>query len=369
MKELEVNLGDRSYRVIIGNGIFSRLKDELARVKLSIFQPVVITNPRIFKLYAGYFKKAFPKESKLLFLKVPASERSKSWRVLSRMLESIVEYGKERSIYLVAFGGGVVGDLTGFLAAIYKRGIPYIQLPTTLLSQVDSSIGGKVAIDLKFGKNLIGAFYQPRLVLSELQFLRTLPRSQIRSGLSEIIKYGVIKNRKIFLFLEKNILRVYDWNPEDWLELIAECAKVKISVVEKDEFDKRDIRIILNFGHSIGHALESAYNYTSISHGEAVAFGMLSESLISNQIGLLDKVELERIKNLLLNSECLPDISSRAKISEILNHLPYDKKSKFGRMRFVLPREVGKVEIVEGLEPQLIRDCLKASFKICTELR
>lgn len=363
MRKLRVNLGERSYNVLIGVGVISRLSGELDKLGFLKFKPLVITNETIHRLYGSWLRKCLSKYSELSVIKVLDSEKSKSWPVTSFVLEQMVQHERGKSIFLIAFGGGVVGDLTGFLASIYKRGIPYIQIPTTLLSQIDSSIGGKVAIDLSFGKNLIGAFYQPKLVIIDLDFLKTLSQSELQNGVSEIIKYGIIKNKKLFSGLEVNKSKIYNWSLRDWTELVVECVKIKLTLVEKDEFDNKDIRIILNFGHTIAHALESSLNYKSISHGQAVAFGMIAESIISYKLGLLNRSDYRRIIDLILGLSSLSFLKKRVKISEIIAHLPYDKKAKFGKLRFVLPISIGRVEVTDGVKESVIESSLKKALE------
>jgi 3-dehydroquinate synthase len=366
MQVLRVNLGQKSYDILIGKGILSKLPSKISELSLSNYKPVILSNNTILKLYEGKLYETLSKIHKDIgLIRVPDSEESKSWQVFHKVLKRLVTLDRGRGVYLIAFGGGVIGDLTGFLAAVYKRGIPYIQIPTTLLSQVDSAIGGKVAIDLEFGKNLVGAFYQPKLVLSDLNFLLTLPKGEILNGLSEVIKYGIIRSRQLFRGLEEKPTDTSSWNIEDWGQIVVECASIKARVVERDEYDRKDIRIILNFGHTIGHALEAGSEY-KIPHGEAVGFGMVVESLISNRLGLLKEKELKRIIELILKFGCVQGLR-RGEISilEITKHLPYDKKARFGRMRFVLPTRIGATKVLEGIDSKVIRECIREGIRLC----
>ena len=362
MAKIKVNLGLRSYDIIIGENVISTLPGRLEKLQLLKYQPVVVTNDKVYKIYGEFLKEKLINCPKPLFFKVPDSEKAKSWQVLSNVLKTIIEFNKDKNIFLVALGGGVVGDLTGFLAAIYKRGIPYIQLPTTLLAQVDSSIGGKVAVDLSWGKNLIGAFYQPKIVISELIFLNTLPDKEIRCGLSEAIKCGIIDGG-LFDFLETNRKTISNSSSGELLEIIKRCARLKADIVAKDEFDSKDIRIVLNLGHTIGHAMESALKYTVITHGEGVAVGLIAESIIAHKIGLLSRSSLQRITDLIVNLRCLPAVTKKISISDIIAHLPYDKKVKFGQSRFVLPVDIGKVKIVSGLDKRVIKSSIKGALE------
>ncbi|MDP8234485.1 MAG: 3-dehydroquinate synthase [Candidatus Saelkia tenebricola] len=362
MAKINVNLGLCSYDIIIGENVISSLSNRLEKLHLSKYQPVVVTNEVIYKLYGNFLKKQFKSHSQLSFIKVPDSEKAKSWQVLFNVLKTIVSFDKGKNIFLVALGGGVVGDLTGFVAAIYKRGIPYIQLPTTLLAQVDSGIGGKVAVDLSWGKNLIGAFYQPKIVISEIGFLNTLPTREIRNGFSEIIKCGIIDG-ELFSLLEANRSSILDVSSPKMLKIIKKCAQLKAAIVEKDEFDSKDIRIALNLGHTIGHAMESAFKYAMITHGEGIALGLIAESIISNKIGILSRKNLDRIISLIVDLKCLPIVRKTIKIADIVSYLPYDKKNKFGQSRLVVPSKIGGVKIVTGLDEKIIESSIKDALE------
>ncbi|MEE8360067.1 MAG: 3-dehydroquinate synthase, partial [Candidatus Omnitrophota bacterium] len=308
-------------------------------------------------------KNALKKYSPAL-IKVPDTEKSKSNLQVVRVIESIVKIDKGRGIFIISLGGGVVGDLSGFVASIYKRGVPYIQIPTTLLAQVDSAIGGKVAIDLTSAKNLVGAFYQPRLVVSDISMLRSLPARQIRSGLGEIIKYGIIKDLKLFSYLEENIYRIKRLNKDALEYIITRSSAIKAQVVHLDEYDNRGIRASLNFGHTIGHALETACGYSKLySHGEAVALGMVAASRIAVQLGLLEDISLKRIIKLLKEAGLPTEISSRLKTEKIMKAQTHDKKIIRGVNRFVLPVKIGRTRIYEDIPRRLIVDTIKLMRK------
>ena len=291
-------------------------------------------------------------------MEVADSEKSKSWQVLFDLLRSTVEFSKAESVLFIAFGGGVIGDLVGFLAAIYKRGVPFIQIPTTLLAQVDSSIGGKVAIDLKWGKNLLGAFYQPRLVLSDLNFLKSLPPRELSNGLSEIIKYGILGDSGLFELLESENEDPSSFSLSLWSEIVSRCSRIKTSLVERDERDSEDVRIVLNLGHTIAHAIETVFDYERVSHGEAVSFGLVVESLIANKIGVLKEKDLKRVISLILKFKTLPRINRKIEQKKILDSILYDKKAKFGAIRFVLPNSIGSAAVSSDLDKTLITSAL-----------
>ncbi len=359
MTRIKAVFKTHAYDILVGSGTISLLMHELKRLDLYKKKPVVITNNSVYNLYCESFKKYLKLPQKAVFLKVSDSESSKSWNVVSELLERVVNADKGKNIFIIALGGGVIGDLAGFLAAIYKRGVPLIHIPTTLLAQVDSSIGGKVAIDLACGKNLVGAFYQPDLVISDIDFLKSLPLKEIKNGLSEIIKYGIIDAKGLFSVLEENKDDILKWTQREWLKIIKRCIEIKVGIVEKDEYDRKDIRIVLNLGHTIGHAIETACNYEAITHGEGLAIGLLVESFISNKIGLIGKRDFKKIKDLIFDLDCFVHIKKKVSVSCVMRCLAYDKKAKLGKIRFVLPSSIGTVKIISGIENKIIRSSLK----------
>lgn len=338
----------------------------LQKLKFTQLQAVVLTNRSILSAHRDYISQGFKGVKNCHFIVLPATERTKSWEVLLRITRKIFSIENKGDIFLVAFGGGVIGDITGFCAAIYKRGIPYIQIPTTLLGMVDSGIGGKTAIDLEFGKNLIGAFYQPRLVFVDLKFLETLPLKEIKNGISEIVKYGIIIEREIFDLLEKRTSEILKFKPRQWFSLVTKCAKIKAEIVEKDELDNKGLRAILNFGHTIGHAVESAMDYVDISHGQAVALGMVTESILAEKFNMLSSSALARILNLIISLDILPRSKALPSSSKIISRLKYDKKARLGKLKFVLPVKIGKVKIVDAPSQKIIRESLQEAIRLCT---
>ena len=352
IETIQVRLKPHPYRIHVGKNALKYLPPLIKNTKIGS-DAVVITTPRIWTLHGKKIKQALIKGClNVLTLTIPDSERSKNARLAFRLIEKITKFDRKRKLFLVAFGGGVVGDLTGFIAAIYKRGTPYIQIPTTLLAQIDSAIGGKTAIDTPFGKNLVGAFYQPYFVLSDTSLLDTLPKEQLLNGLSEAIKYAIIKDPRLFTFLEKNYQKILMCDPAALNHLILQCASIKARVVGLDEFDKKGIRMILNFGHTIGHAIEAASHFR-ISHGDAVSIGMVCATKISNRCGLLAKKDVLTIVNLIKKIR-LPTAIQGLKEKTILKAIEYDKK--FTKMnRFVLIEKIGKTKIVENVPQDLIR--------------
>lgn len=359
MKRIAVNLGKRSYHILVGKGVINRL----SKILMSDYcnPPVfVITNRKIKKLHGASLKKALePVSTRILFYEVPNSEKSKSFPVYIKTIRRLARFAKKTKPVVIAFGGGVVGDLAGFVASAYRRGVPYVQVPTTLLAQVDSSVGGKVAIDIKEAKNIVGNFYQPKAVLCDLSFLKTLPKKELRNGLAEVVKYGVIKRRPFFSFLKKNMKKILQGNPKTLERIVFTCCTIKARVVEQDEYDTLGLRAILNFGHTIGHAIEAASGYSSrITHGEAVAAGMTKASLIAVKRKLMQKSDYEKIKEL---TEKLFPKSKIKKLppASIMSALSYDKKFIRGTSCFILPVGIGSVRVVDDIPQALIRKVIE----------
>ena len=360
MRKVKVSLGPRSYTVYIAKNALNSLKHVLNKhpINTPIF---VITNKQIASLHGASLKKAIGSQrKKVLFYEVPNSEKAKSFSVYIKTVKNLARFARKTKPLVIAFGGGVVGDLAGFVASAYRRGVPYIQVPTTLLSQVDSAIGGKVAIDIKEAKNIVGDFYQPKAVICDLNLLKSLPKNTIKEGLSEIIKYGVIKDKALFEFLEKNLKKVLSLHGPSIEYVISRCCQIKASVVSKDEFDAKDVRAILNFGHTIGHAIEAASSYKSTSHGKAVALGMIMASIIARELGVLKEGDYKRIHNLVKKISSTKKIRLNSK--KIFNALSYDKKFTRGVNKFILPIRIGCVKIVENISKKLIRNVLNGGI-------
>ena len=361
-QSVRVSLKNNPYNILIGHGLISRAGAILKKLPVGK-NALVVTNKSLARLYGKKLKDSLSKsgiDCKILL--TPDSEKAKSDRVFISLLNKMGSCDRNKMPFLVALGGGVVGDLTGFAASVYKRGVPYIQIPTTLLSQVDSAIGGKTAIDLPAAKNLAGTFYQPRVVISDTSLLKSLPARQIRSGLAECIKYGVIKDSGLFEYLEKNYKKALALDKDALRHIISRCSRIKATVVASDEFDKKNKRIILNYGHTIGHAIESACGYSPrYSHGEAIAIGMLCASRISSKLGILKWHDVSRIESLI--KKCgLPAKIRGLKLQRIYNALLRDKKFVSGKNRLVLPVRIGKASVVEGVKRSVIIDSIKVSM-------
>ncbi|MFA5145196.1 MAG: 3-dehydroquinate synthase [Candidatus Omnitrophota bacterium] len=357
MKAIKVNLKKRSYDIIVGFGIIKLLPKFITRLGIGR-DAYIITNASIRNKYGDKLSKILRQAGfGVRFKTVPDTEKSKSVEMAASLVKDIARYDKKKRIFIIAFGGGVIGDLAGFTASIYKRGIPYIQIPTTLLAQVDSSIGGKTAVDLSEGKNLVGAFYQPALVLSDIKFLNTLDQRQIRAGLAEVIKYGIIKDRQLFSFLERKYRDVLKLNPDALEYILKRSSSIKAGIVSKDEREEKGLRTVLNFGHTIGHAIEAACGYKAFNHGEALALGMLVAADISRSLSLLSKDAYGRIENLIKNIG-LPTKIKGTSLQRIINAHYRDKKFTGKKNRFVLIEGIGKTKIIENIPVRVIREAI-----------
>ncbi len=363
MKKILVNLKANSYPIIISRNNFSELSQIIKPITKNT-DILVITNPTIYKIYQNQLKKSLSKLAvEINFALVPDTERSKSLPYLMSLIKEMVNFDNKRPPFILAFGGGVVGDLAGFAAAIYRRGISYVQIPCTLLAQVDSAIGGKVGIDLPQGKNLIGAFYQPKLIYRNITLLQSLPSQQIQEGLAEVVKYGVIKDANLFYFLEKNYKKILNLDLSALQYIIYKSSLIKAKIVSLDERETLGRRTILNFGHTIGHAIEAASNYSKrYTHGQAISVGMLCAAYISYRLGLADKILLNRLENL-IGQIGLPQRIFRLGLSDVLKAQERDKKFIHGFNRLVLPERLGKVVVKENIPVTLIREAVKSRIR------
>ena len=367
MTSIQLKLKNNGYPIIVGEDIFKSIPGYLKKLSLGS-DAVIISHSVIERLHGKKLISSLTKAGySAKFFNVPEGEKSKSASCAMHLVEKIAAYDVNRKVFVIALGGGVVGDLAGFVAAIYKRGIPYIQVPTTLLAQIDSSIGGKTAIDLKYGKNLVGSFYQPKAVFADTKVLSTLNSRQIRNGLAEAIKYGVIKDAFLFRFLEENYKRILKNDAKALTLMVTRCARIKADVVSIDEKETKGIRTILNYGHTVGHAIEAAclagrqagaFRY---HHGEAVALGMRVAGKISVLQGLLRESQEKRINDL-ITSVGLPGKIQNVKVSRIMDLMRHDKKFVAGRNRFVLACKIGQVKVVANIPLVVITSAIKSTF-------
>ena len=340
MRMVRVDLGADSYDIIIGYGLEQELKDFAGQAGFS-GKALVVTDTNVGALY-GEKVIALLKEAGLQaeLATVPAGEGSKSLSQAEKLYTRCIESGLDRKSPIFALGGGVVGDLAGFIAATYMRGVPFVQLPTSLLAQVDSSVGGKVAVNHELGKNLIGAFYQPKAVLMNLEMMESLPEREIATGLGEVVKYGLIYDRDFFEFLEQHQQEILQLVPEALTHIIARSCEIKATVVSEDE-KEAGLRRILNFGHTIGHAVEKETGYQKYNHGEAVAVGMVGAVDLSVRLGLLDKDVLPRTKKLLSDLH-LPLAAEGCVVDALYADIFHDKKTVGGKVTWVLLKAIGE---------------------------
>ena len=343
MRIVQVPLGSRSYAIKVGGGLLSRLGAECAQLKLGQ-RCAVITDSNVGKKFAKAALKSLSASGfEPVLLTVPAGEKSKSVSTVEKCYDQLAKHRLERKSFIVALGGGVVGDLAGFVAATYLRGIPFVQVPTTLLAQVDSSVGGKTGVNLKSGKNLVGAFYQPRLVLCDLDTLKTLPRREYISGLAEVIKYGIIYDAILFAQLERNLPKLLGRDSETLAAVVARCCEIKAEVVGQDETES-GLRAILNFGHTIGHAIENSSGYGKFLHGEAISIGQVAAAKLSHKILGLPLHDAERIEKLFIAAGLPVKIKlAAARRKKLFAAMRLDKKVSGGEVKFVLAEKIGKV--------------------------
>ncbi len=361
MHTIKVNLKNRSYQILIGNNILEFLGGYLKKLSLGD-TAYIITNYRIKRLYGNIIAKSLKHYGFALRFKLIAdSEKSKSLKVASLVIADMTRHARNKRLFVIALGGGVVGDLAGFVASVYKRGVSFIQVPTTLLSQVDSSIGGKTGVDLEEGKNLVGTFYQPRLVFCDVKTLKSLSPRQIKSGLAEIIKCAIIKDKKLFVYLEKRCRDILTLKPQPLEEVILSSIAVKAKIVQADEREEKGLRMILNFGHTIAHAIEAAGKYRTYNHGEAVALGMLVASDISRQLGLLNSQTQERIEDI-IKTAGLPTRIKKVKLGNIIARYYQDKKFIGAKNRLVLLRGIAKTKIVQDIPLSIIKKSLRETI-------
>ena len=361
MIRVPVTTASRSYEVLIGSGSLEHAGELLANLMASR-QAFLVTVPPVQKRWAKILVRSLTAAGiKTMLLEMPDGERAKRLSTLEKLAEQLVHSGADRSATLIALGGGVVGDVTGFLASIYMRGIDVIQIPTTVLAQVDAAIGGKTAVNLVTGKNLLGTFHQPRAVLVDPEVLKTLPPREYRAGLYESLKCGIIGDPGLFRLFEEKHKEILTREPEVIEKVIADSVRLKASVVSADEREG-GLRQVLNLGHTIGHALEAETGYKSLLHGEAVGWGLVAATYISLSIGKLDSVTTGRIMNGVLGLGELPRLN--VKTANILKRLKFDKKTRQGIVHFILPREIGKVEITSDVPEIAVRTALEEMQKL-----
>lgn len=358
MPTVHVNLGPRSYDIEIGTGNLARLArltDEWA----SLSHAVIITDANLQATHAQSAAQSFSDFGvDVDLLVVDAGEPSKSTDTVDALWNQLLDVGADRKSVIVAVGGGVIGDLAGFVAATFARGLAFVQVPTTLLAHVDSSVGGKVGVNLPGAKNMVGAFWQPAGVLIDTATLASLPDREYRAGLAEVVKYGVILDAAFFAYLEENIAKINSRDAATLEYIIERCCRLKADVVEQDEREETGLRAVLNYGHTFCHAIEAVTGYDQLLHGEAVAIGMMCAARLAERIGRIDASLGER-QLALLSALRLPFVVPQVDHEALLTAMQRDKKVEHGKLRFVLPSELGSVELVGDVDPADVRAALE----------
>ncbi len=358
MNTVRVELGERSYDIRIGEGLLATAGEVLKSLNAGP-RVAIVTDSNVGPLYADRVAKELEDYGfAATVISIPAGEKSKCVHALERVWTELVAAGLDRNSAVVALGGGVVGDLAGFAAATYMRGIRVVQIPTTLLACVDSSVGGKTAIDLKAGKNLVGAFHQPAAVIIDTGTLKTLPERDLRSGLAEVIKYGVILDAPFFTWLEKNLDDVVSLQANATTEAIRRSCELKAQVTSADEREGGP-RAVLNFGHTAGHALETTSGYKGLLHGEAVSLGMLAACRVAELLGMIPAREVTEPLRRMLSRAGLPVTLRGVNVAKILDPIRRDKKARDGKIMMVLPVRIGEVKAVHDVDPALIEQALE----------
>ena len=348
---VQVNLGPRSYQISIGTRILDRVGSVVGSC-CPTQHAVVVTDENVEQPHAMNVAKSLQESGvQTDLVVVPSGESTKSIEVAEQLWKKCLEVEVNRKSIIVAVGGGVIGDLAGFIAATYARGLRFLQIPTTLLAQVDSSVGGKVGVNLPDAKNMVGAFWQPAGVLIDTATLDTLPAREYRAGLAEVVKYGVILDEEFFEYLERAESDINQRKQSVLIDIVERSCHLKAKIVSEDEREESGLRAVLNYGHTFAHALESVTGYQELLHGEAVSIGMLCASRLAEQLGRLDHESTERQATLLKNLG-LPVAVPQVDHANILKAFRSDKKSEVNNLRFVLPSRIGNVELVEHIDPK-----------------
>ena len=351
-----MNLAERKYPIFVGDGIISKAGVLLSRAGFRT-APIVVTNPKVWRLHGETLERTLNASfGPIPVIRIGDGEHFKNHETLLNIYSGMFRARATRHSWILAFGGGVVGDIAGFAAATFMRGIPYAMVPTTLLSQVDSSIGGKVAVNVKEGKNLVGAFHQPSAVLTDIGVLRTLSRRELASGLYEVVKGAAIYSEPLLRYIERNLPAILRCQAPAMEHVVIQTGKIKAEVVRSDE-KETGVRMILNYGHTVGHALESATNYNRFKHGEAVAWGMIAALEYGRELGMLQPLESDRLVSLIRKVGPLPSLKGIS-LDSIWNGLILDKKFASGKIRMILLEKLGVAEVRDGIEPDSLRSFL-----------
>ncbi|AOF84288.1 3-dehydroquinate synthase [Hydrogenophaga sp. RAC07] len=363
-ERVSIALGDRSYPIDIGSGLLDAA-DSFANLPTA-HSAMIVTNETVSPLYAQRLERALaPRYPRIHTVCLPDGEAHKNWETLNQIFDALLSQGCDRKTVMFALGGGVVGDMTGFAAASYMRGVPFVQVPTTLLAQVDSSVGGKTAINHPLGKNMIGAFYQPQLVLCDLDTLSTLPSRELSAGLAEVIKYGPIADMAFFDWIEANMDALIARDPAALAHAVKRSCEIKAWVVGQDEREA-GLRAILNFGHTFGHAIEAGMGYGAWLHGEAVGCGMVMAARLSQRLGGVDAAFVERLTRL-VQAAGLPTVAPVLDVQDNLGRylalMQVDKKSEAGEIKFVVLDRPGSA-VVRGAPDALVARVIADSVRL-----
>ena len=355
MKTLEVHLGDRSYPIYVGSGLLS--DQNILQQKISSSRVAIVSNTTVAPLYLKKVSTLLSRYKPISII-LPDGEEFKNLEVLNQIFTTLLENHCDRKTTLIALGGGVVGDMTGFAAACYQRGVPFIQIPTTLLAQVDSSVGGKTGVNHALGKNMIGAFHQPLSVIIDIDTLNTLPERELSAGLAEVIKYGLINDAEFFEWLEKNMALLLSRDVDALTQAIVRSCQNKADIVAVDE-KETGMRALLNLGHTFGHGIEAGLGYGEWLHGEAVATGMVMAADLSRRMQWIDAAAVERILNLIKQARLPVRYPASLSIEHFQSCMQVDKKVIDGRLRLVLLKDIGKAIITEDFDQKTLTETLQ----------
>ena len=357
MKTINIDLGDRSYPIYVGDQLIDNPTILLNHIHTHTV--VVVTNTTVAPLYLDTVTQSLGDKTHIIPIILPDGEQYKNTETLNTIYEVLLKNKCDREVMLIALGGGVIGDITGFAAASFMRGVKFIQIPTTLLSQVDSSVGGKTGINHALGKNMIGAFYQPQCVIADVGLLKTLPDRELSAGLAEVIKYGLIRDAAFFVWLEKTMPSLINKDPSTLIEAVIRSCENKADVVAQDEFESsKGIRATLNLGHTFGHAIEHAMGYGNWLHGEAVAAGMVMAAFLSQELGWLNPDEFDRTKQLIANAN-LPINPPDIPVDQFMGLMQSDKKSQRGRIHLILQKTIGDAILTSDYPEAVLRKTLQ----------
>lgn len=363
MNKIRVELGERSYTIATGSGILKDIGKSLERFDFSK-KAAIVSNPTVYDLYGKTLASSLLASGfEIIEIILPDGEEYKNLSSVERIYEQLLKLRFDRKSVLIALGGGVIGDITGYAASTYMRGIDFIQVPTTLLAQVDSSVGGKTGVNHALGKNMIGTFWQPRLVWADISTLHTLSRRNFLSGIAEIVKYGIIWDSAFFDFLEKKRETLLSLNPDDIIHVIRRSCEIKADIVSRDERES-GLRAILNFGHTIGHAIETATGYATYLHGEAIAIGMHVEAILAHETGLIGSDEVSRIQHLLKTFGLPTEIPAGIDLAALFEAMKLDKKAVSGDLKFILPEQIGKVRIQGNISEKIVQQAVKKALSV-----